>query len=314
MSDVWLGLRGLIAITTLVITASCFTGVNAPATTLPENSTGPKQSVSSVDETSAEEKSELHARPGFSATLASILVVSFSETQQASALATQTAWEALPLEVGTPTAPAPSGVGVDLANPNSWRRLQDATGISYEHLVSHQVDQFAPFTTITSEVNGAWVGQAISGTVPPSPDSSIAVQAYRSPDSVVTRESFPEQISLDWGQAHWPMRINAKQTTDAWVYVFGERNTSPAPGNTQFWDLWPVLVQVELYNADCQLGIGFSTSFGIPGPIEDALARPLDEVIAEHFPVLDHMYRSVQFPPECSAPAPPSPLETPTPP
>lgn len=70
---------------------------------------------------------------------------------------------------------------------------------------------------------------------------------------------------------------------------------------------------MHLYNEDCKADIQFSGSVNGAGPIEDLLTTPLDQVVAEHFPILDHMYRSVQFPLKCGAPAPPSPLETPSP-
>lgn len=255
--------------------------------------------------------------PASVATLVNTAILNDMATSQANQFSTATAWAALPINVGTPTVPAPRPDGLDLAEPSSWQRYIDATGFSFDHLVSQNIIVVGPSSLPKSVGGSGVVARFENGEIVRGANEGISFSVFRGENPLITDMAFPANMESPQGKPHFEVKLDFPGATHAWMYLFGDQNTSPNPSNLDYWTYGPQLY-VHLYNKDCKADIQFSGAVDPPGPIEDLLAKPLDQVVAEHFPVLDHMYRSVEFPPECGEAEEetwqsPSPLTTPSP-
>lgn len=275
-----------------LFTGGC-NGSASPSDGLPGNSVG--TAAPSIVETI-----QVPTSPEAQRTLGSELVVQFSNTQQASMLATATAWAALPINIGTPTVPAPRPDGIDLDDATSWVRHSDATGFAFDVMnnatvAGNSTDNSRPDINAVLQVGPI-------GEVPPSPisDEYLGVSISRRGDPVISDRNFPRNLTNNQGTANWLSQFPFSESAQVTMYVHGMMNSAPNPVNLDFWMFMSPTLYVNVLDERCNASITFFTSFGMPGPAADALAEPLDQVVAEHFPVLDHMYRSVEFPPECS--------------
>lgn len=225
-----------------------------------------------------------------------------TSNSQAYANATPTAWAALPPNMGTPTVSAVLPYGLDLGDPTSWVRHVDATGFAFDVLKNAV---FAPNSPENAQP-GIYAALQVRtlGTVAPSapPDKDVGVAISRRGNPDITARDFPQNMTTNQGTANWLSQFPFSESAQVTMYVRGMINTAPNTVNADFWMFLAPVLYVNVFDERCDASITFRTSFGMPGPAADALVMPLDEVVAEHFPVLDHMYRSVQFPPECGMP------------
>jgi len=217
-------------------------------------------------------------------------------TQEFETSATSEVWADLPINMGTPTVPAPRPDGLDLADPSSWQRYMDATGFLFDYLVNAVVTPLEPISG-PPELGGTMqVRQKESDESVASIEAPIVVAMTRTDiDAIASSPS-----TTDQGEANWLMQLPFSDAAQTKMFVRGRINDSPNPVNVDFWNGMSPILYVIVFDEACDAAIILSSSFGAIGPAADALFNPLDQVVAEHFPVLDHMYRSVEFPPDCS--------------
>lgn len=230
-------------------------------------------------------------------TLANDAMLNDVATREAGFHATATAWAALPINMGTPTVLAPRADGLDLDDPASWLRFEGKTGISFDYLASRLAFSLNDSETDSPSSDAVTFAESEDFHAHPKLDSVHWASAAHGTESVAADPDWPDYLGK-MISVNWAVEVDVPQTSETWLYVTGQRNTYPTPGNQEFWSTSPMLT-VQLFNERCNMFLYLSTDFGAPGPVVDALAKPLDQVVAEHFPVLDHMYRSVEFPAEC---------------
>lgn len=233
-------------------------------------------------------------------TLANTDILNDIATREASEIATAKAWAALPLDMGTPTVPVPRLDGLDLASPASWSPVLDETGFGFDRLVNAIVTEM-----VTDNPQPDIYQTYLYKSPPVFGGDAIGVSISRRGNELITDTDFPDNLINNQGEANWVTQGPFGDSAQVTMYVHGMRNNAPNPINLDFWNGVSPSLYVNVLNERCDASINFFTSFGMPGPAADALVKPLDQVVADHFPVLDHMYRSVQFPPECGTHASP---------
>lgn len=167
-------------------------------------------------------------------TIFSQILINDSATRDASYFATQTAWAALPLEIGTPTVPAPRDDGLNPDDPGSWARYIDPTGFSFDYLVSQDI-LYAEPTSLPQAVGGSGVttrlknGEMIRGA-----NEAIGFSVFRGENPFITEKSFPANMASPQGEPHFAVKFDFIGATHAWMYLFGDQNTSPNPVNLDY--------------------------------------------------------------------------------
>lgn len=206
-------------------------------------------------------------------------------------------------------SPLPSPTPEPTATP-AWARVVNPTGITYEIPTDWSVEDFdlsyqrpqPPGGTPPEVGNIAHLWPPVLSYISGIAYDYIQIEVSRRPTQTIAAHAQntllpPYALGSGLGdQRHarfvklgnvWSVHYSVSPGGIGWTNP--PIGAEPCCGSLQVW----------IVNPGCRTEMMLSAFFGTPGPVDALAVQPLEDVVHEHFPVLDHMIQSVTFPPPC---------------